>query len=337
MENERCHGRSRSFDSTKSNISYKIISEDLNDETEKQTWRHVQPETWDKYFLGKHDVLKANGVTNAPCTRVTILSGTDVDAENDHTIDTLLSKETLRNKDLWKHDIDKITRLQSNPETNHMKFTVFDLGEYFHDFKNMSRDDHQREEKRVVQDIRKTYPTVIVFPFCAAKFLDQNTRLDKVKKMIRLDKCSKKGAKFDGMDGIVGADILKLLRKKPSLWQEPLFINEKCLLFKTKNIIQSSYTFLSSATRTTASGIEDSVPNLLDGIKLLGELEYISILFISGTHGSFDGLSGFSELSLLDRRFYEDTCNTSKVFRNFNIFHKQYIGFAMRKQPTCPQ
>merc|ERR1712062_485248 len=110
------------------------------------------------------------------------------------------------------------------------------------------------------------------------------------------------------MDGIVGADILKLIRKKPSVWQEPLLVNENCLIFKTKNIIQSKYTFVSSATMTTASGIEDSLPMLLDGIKFLGDPEYISILLISGTHGNQEGVSGFSDLSLLEPRFYEDTC-----------------------------
>ena len=108
--------------------------------------------------------------------------------------------------------------------------------------------------------------------------------------------------------GMLGADVLKLLRKKPSLWQEPLLVTENCLIFKTKNIIQSNYTFLSSATMTTASGIEDSLPNLLDGIKRLGSPEYISILCISGTHGNLEGLSGFSDLSLLERKFYEETC-----------------------------
>ena len=41
-----------------------------------------------------------------------------------------------------------------------------------------------------------------------------------------------KEAKFDGMDGIIGCDLLKELRQKPSLWQEPLVVTEKCLLFK---------------------------------------------------------------------------------------------------------
>merc|ERR1712072_502181 len=96
-----------------------------------------------------------------------------------------------------------------------------------------------------------------------------------------LDRNSREGAKFDGMDGIVAADIVKELRKHPSLWQQPLIVTETCLLFKTKNIIQSSYAMLSSATTMTASGIEDSVPMLLDGIKVFGSPEYISILFIS--------------------------------------------------------
>ena len=199
-----------------------------------------------------------------------------------------------------------MTCLESSPETNHMTFTVFDLGHYFHDFKKMTRDDHRNSERRLLYDIRKSYPTLIVFPFCAAKFLYRNDAF--VNEMIIQDKNCREGAKFDGMDGIVGSDILKLLRKKPSVWQEPLVENDNCLIFKTKNIIQSNYTFVSSATMTTASGIEDSLPLLLDGIKRLGSPEYISILFISGTHGNLEGLSGFSGISLLDRKFYEKTC-----------------------------
>merc|ERR1712016_351598 len=94
--------------------------------------------------------------------------------------------------------------------------------------------------------------------------------LDIVDQMNKLDRNSPKGAKFDGRDGIASADVLKELRKNPSLWQEPLLVNERGLLFKTKNIIQFNYTFLSSVTRTNASGIEDSLPRMLDGIKYLG-------------------------------------------------------------------
>ena len=80
------------------------------------------------------------------------------------------------------------------------------------------------------------YPTVTIFPFCAAKFVYKNDGF--VDEMIKQDKNCREGAKFDGMDGIVGADILKLLRKKPSVWQEPLLATRNCLIFKTKNIIQ---------------------------------------------------------------------------------------------------
>ena len=273
-----------------------------------ETYGNVQPVTWDNYFLTHHEVLKRHGVVNIPRTSVVILSGTDVNVDVDCTIETVLSNEGLSNRQRWKNDIDRVNRLRSIPETNHMKFNVFDLGKYFHDFKNMTSDDHRNCNKRILEDVRNSYPTVIVLPFRAAKFLHANNSSDIADEIIRLDENSKEGAKLNGMDGIVAADILKLIRRKPSIWQEPLFVTESCLLLKTKNIIQSNYTLLSSATRITASGIEDSVPRLLDGIKFLGSAEYISILFISGTHGNLEGISGLNDLSMLERRFYEATC-----------------------------
>ena len=63
--------------------------------------------------------------------------------------------------------------------------------------------------------------------------------MDIITKMKELDKYDLwddkkcKEAKFDGMDEIIGCDLLKALRQKPSLWQEPLIVTEKCLLFKT--------------------------------------------------------------------------------------------------------
>ena len=38
-----------------------------------------------------------------------------------------------------------------------MKFAVFDLGDYFRDFKNMTREDRRKSEKRILKDIKKFY------------------------------------------------------------------------------------------------------------------------------------------------------------------------------------
>ena len=79
-------------------------------------------------------------------------------------------------------------------------------------------------------------------------------------------------------------------------------------MFKTKNIFQSNHTLLASTTPTDYLGIEDFVPRLLDRIKLLGSPECIRILFLSGTHGSSNGSSGFNELSFLETGFYVQDC-----------------------------
>ena len=269
---------------------------------------NVQPVSWENYFLDRHTILEQNGVINKPCTRVLILSGTDIDANDNSTIRTVLSDVTLKNKERWKEESRKIERLKSSSEANQITFTVLDMGEYFSDFKQVTPDNLRNHNKQILQDIQKFHPTVIVLAFCGAKFLSPINMLDTVTELIRLDKNTPEGAKFDGTDGIVAADIVKVLRKKPSLWEVPLFNNKKCLLFKTKNIFQSNHTLLTSTTPTDYLGIEDFVPRLLDRIKLLGSPECIRILFVSGTHGSSNGSSGFNELSFLETGFYVQDC-----------------------------
>ena len=73
-----------------------------------------------------------------------IINSTDVNVNNSCTLETILTKEHLRNEERSKEDIDKVNRLQSSPETNHMAFTVLDLGTYFHAFKNMTHDSYQK-------------------------------------------------------------------------------------------------------------------------------------------------------------------------------------------------
>ena len=46
-----------------------------------ETYGNVQAATWDNYFLSHREVLKRNGVVNAPRTSVVILSGTDLAAD----------------------------------------------------------------------------------------------------------------------------------------------------------------------------------------------------------------------------------------------------------------
>ena len=65
-----------------------------------ETYGNVQAATWDNYFLSHREVLKRNGVVNAPRTSVVILSGTDVKVDVDCTIETVLSNEELSNKEL---------------------------------------------------------------------------------------------------------------------------------------------------------------------------------------------------------------------------------------------
>ena len=197
---------------------------------------NVQCLSWEKYFLN-HDFLKNNGLAS---TRVAILSGTDVDFNDDQTIQTVLSRETLRNEDRRKEDIVKASHLQSSLEAHNMKFTVLDCSRHFHDFKNMTLGDHQNRREKILQDIKSFHPSVVVLPFCGAKFAEPNNGPDIYKQMISLPGNSP----LDGRDGIIGADIVKLLRKKPSLWSMPIVVTEGCLILKSSNMFGSNYTFL---------------------------------------------------------------------------------------------
>ena len=84
---------------------------------------NVQPVSWENYFLDRHTILEQNGVINKPCTRVLILSGTDIDANDNSTIRTVLSDVTLKNKERWKEECRKIERLKSSSESNQITFT----------------------------------------------------------------------------------------------------------------------------------------------------------------------------------------------------------------------
>ena len=86
MENERGQGKSLSSDSTQSKIAQDSISDDVNVEAEKETQENVQSASWDNYILVRHDVLAKNGLINSPRTRISILSGTDVNVDNDFTM-----------------------------------------------------------------------------------------------------------------------------------------------------------------------------------------------------------------------------------------------------------
>ena len=109
---------------------------------------------------------------------------------------------------------------------------------------------------------------------------------------------------------IIGVDIVNILRTK-RLWQKRGLIvaNRNCLIFRTRNIFQTNKTLLTSNTRTTTSGLTESIPNLLDFLKRFCASKLITCLIISGCHGHLaDGFSGFTQRELLEYGLYEDTC-----------------------------
>ena len=73
---------------------------------------------------------------------------------------------------------------------------------------------------------------------------------------------------------------------------------------------QTNNTLLLSITRVTGTGIEDSLPSLLDTMKVLGGPDETCILFVTGTHGNEEGSSGITLKHLLEPKFYERDCRT---------------------------
>ena len=274
---------------------------------------------WDEYLL--RQLIASQCIINASRTRLLILSGTDLQEETneyDEEILTVLTDESLKSTAILKNDNDKIRQLQMNPNTNKIQFNIIDISAYFEDSLSMSKKELDGKKSKLIQDIQQLQPTVIILPFMAVKFPNKSKgkkTLNIVEKVNALDKNGM--SSLDGMDGVVGSDIAKFLRKKPGLWQnEGLVIaTENCLIFKTRNIFQTNKTLLTSHTRTTACGIEESVPVLLDHVKLWLGPKNTRILKSSGRHGNLiEGISGFSSdydmngAKLLDHKFYEEAC-----------------------------
>ena len=174
----------------------------------------------------------------------------------------------------------------------------------------MTGKEFKENKQKMFQDIQDSQPTAIVLPFKAAKH-PNNISKGALNLVERLNNLNEEKT-LDELVGIIGADIVNILRtKKPCLWQGKgvLVANQNCLIFRTKNIFQTNKTLLTSNTRTTTSGLTESVPNLLDFLKRFCASKLITCLIISGCHGNLaDGLSGFTKKELLDYKLYEATC-----------------------------
>ena len=128
----------------------------------------------------------------------------------------------------------------------------------------MEGKEFKERKQKMFQDIQTYKPTAVVLPFTAAKF-PNNISWDVHSLNItdRINKLLYETAKLDGMVGIIGADIVNLLRAtKPYLWQNEgvVVANNNCLIFRTKNMFHTNKTLLTSNTKTGITGLQKVYP-----------------------------------------------------------------------------
>ena len=274
----------------------------------------VESMDWYEYFLKKYEALLTNHITDTwQRCRVLVLSGTDLcdTYENDGEMNTVISDEELRNEFAYKIDKNKAYMLQNQ---FYVSFKVLDIGKYFQDFGSMDQHDIAKCKNRMFEDIQNLMPTLIVLPFQAIRFSVREQKGDIIETMMKSDNDDilfNKETEWDGMNGLVACDIVKELRNN-KLWKEPIVAHSKYLILKTLNMLETEKTLVTSNTTTNISGIRDSLPRLINRLKRLVGPEVLTILVVSGEHGS-DGASGFTRKKLLDHKLYEDTCKAIGV------------------------
>ena len=94
-------------------------------------------------------------------------------------------------------------------------------------------------------------------------------------------------------------------------------------------------------TRNTVGGIQDRFPNLLDRLKFLGSSEQFTILIVTGTYGTYEGISGFTRKDLLHDKSYLDTCRMvgvepqdTKTNPEMQIMDMNAVDGALLRDPS---
>ena len=208
---------------------------------------------------------------------------------------TVLTKAILKSQPRLQKDKEKVRSLKNNPKTDKIQFQSIDLSEHFLNSQNVSLKEFKRRKRNLFKDIKELQPTVIVLPFTAAKFLlvDERPNMNIVERINSLNETSR----LDEIAGINGADIVNVLRTtKPYLWQKNgvVVANDECLIFQTRNMFQTKGPLMTSNTKTTNSGFQDSIPVFLDNVKYCVGSKVIKVLMFSGSHSLIDGISAFS-------------------------------------------
>ena len=240
----------------------------------------IQEWCWDEYFKIAGD-FHSNHFRNTGKNRILVLSGTKVYDCKENTkgrICTALSFEVLKDKFSFIDDCDQIKLIRQNLKTNFMVFKLIDISLYFPEASNMSKENHNIAVKLLLKDIKDFWPTMIILPFSPITFSSYPVPMD----------YRDIGFKYDRLDL-----INVLLRHK--ILQELIIRNKNCMFFKTRNIYQTEKCILTSATPTSGSGLETSIPGLLDHLIALGNPYETRVLVVSGSHGDqYNKMSGFT-------------------------------------------
>jgi hypothetical protein len=222
-----------------------------------------------------------------------ILSGTKIDDtyKTEQKVYTAMTDETLKDSSTFHEDCGRVQGLKQSPKSNRMVFNVLNISDYFPDGKSTSDDEHKENIKKMIKDIRKFWPTMIVLPFSSSRFANDPAPLQYTQLEFYYEKF----------------DIIKEMLN-PSLLGDLIARNEHCMIFKSSNSYQNDKCLLSSATTTSAYGLAVSIPGLLDYLKSLSNLAEIKVLIISGSHGQLSKKSGLNDSKCLEHEFYEETC-----------------------------
>ena len=253
----------------------------------------IQDRNWKDYFI-IGDEFQSHNFRNSRQTRILVLSGTKVDETRYNTngkIYTVLNCENLKNEEAFREDCERIKLLEQSPQTNKMLFKIVDLSSYFPNARTMLTDKYDETVQRLIRDIKTFWPTMIILGFSSEIFSKDPVPMD----------YRDIGFKYDRLD--VAKELLN-----HKILQALIIRNKNCMFFNTKNIFQTDKCVFTSATPTSVSGLETSVPGFLNELISLGNPFQTRILIISGSHGDkHSKMSGFTHRVLLDYNI-SDNC-----------------------------
>ena len=182
---------------------------------------YIKDRNWDDYFTIAGE-FHSHDFSNQRQIRVMILTGTKVDESEYDTknkIYTAMNYEELKDDQAFTEDCARIKILEQNPTTNRIIFKVFNLSLYFPNARNLSKTKQKINAKKMLQDIKDFWPTMIILPFSSTKFANFPVPMD----------YRDFGFKYNCLD-----IVEELINHK--ILQELIIKNKNCMFFRSKNM-----------------------------------------------------------------------------------------------------